>query len=132
MCAALFNLLRRLLYVFILLLAVIILNFALIHLAPGDPAQVIAGEMGGATQEILNQIRTAYGLDKPFYQQLYIYLSKILQGDFGFSLYFNRPVLELITMRIPATILLVMSSLTFAVSTGTFLGSSLPENLRGF
>jgi peptide/nickel transport system permease protein len=125
-------LLRRLLYVVVLLLAVLVLNFALIHLAPGDPAQVIAGEMGGATQEILAQIRAAYGLDKPFHQQLFIYLGKVLQGDFGYSFYFNRSVLELIIMRVPATILLVISSLIFAVLCGTFLGILAAKNPTGW
>ena len=53
-----------------LLLAVIVLNFTLIHSAPGDPAEVIAGEMGGATAEMLESIRHRYGLDKPLYEQI--------------------------------------------------------------
>ena len=56
---------RRLAYGVILLVCVLILNFFLIHAAPGDPAETIAGAMGGATAELLANIRLAYGLDKP-------------------------------------------------------------------
>jgi peptide/nickel transport system permease protein len=51
---------RRIVYGLILVFAVILLNFILIHIAPGDPAEMLAGEMGGATQEIMASIRTAY------------------------------------------------------------------------
>ncbi|MFH1092198.1 MAG: ABC transporter permease [Pseudomonadota bacterium] len=123
-------LVRRLLYAVILLVAVLVLNFTLIHIAPGDPAQVIAGEMGGATEELMNQIRVAYGLDKPVIVQLAVYLKKVAGGDLGYSFYFNRPVTELIIQRVSATILLVSTSLILALFMGTFLGilaSKKPE-----
>ena len=56
---------RRLAYGVILLIGVLVLNFFLIHAAPGDPAETIAGAMGGATARMLADIRSAYGLDKP-------------------------------------------------------------------
>ena len=105
-----------------LLLAVVVLNFFLIHAAPGDPAQVIAGEMGGASPEILASIRARYGLDQPLVTQLGSYLSKAVRGDLGFSFYFNEPVTGLILSRLPATLLLVLSGLTLAVVVGTLLG----------
>jgi len=113
---------KRLIYAAILLLAVLVLNFMLIHLAPGDPADVIAGEMGGATEEILAQIRAAYGLDKPISEQLMIYLGKVVKGDLGHSFYFNQPVTDLIFQRVGATILLVVTALILSVFLGTFLG----------
>ena len=58
-------LIRRVGYAAILLLAVIVLNFVMVHLAPGDIADTIAGDMGGATEEVMAQIRADYGLDKP-------------------------------------------------------------------
>ncbi|MEZ4605709.1 MAG: hypothetical protein R2865_02590 [Deinococcales bacterium] len=76
---------KRLFYALILILAVIVLNFLLIQLAPGDPAEVIAGEMGGATEEVLASIRERYGLDKPVPVQLGLYLTSILRGDLGDS-----------------------------------------------
>lgn len=118
----LFTVLRRLLYSGILVVAVLVLNFLLIHLAPGDPADVIAGEMGGATQEILDSIRKAYGLDQPLFVQLWVYLKNAATGDLGQSYYYNVPVLGLIISRTGATLLLVFTALGFAIVTGTFLG----------
>lgn len=105
-----------------LLLAVAVLNFTLIHLAPGDIVQTIVGEMGGASEVTINALRVSYGLDRPFYEQLLIYLKRIASGDLGTSLYFNRPVLGLIMDRVPATVLLVLTSLSLAVVVGVILG----------
>ncbi|MGC1402169.1 MAG: ABC transporter permease [Thermodesulfobacteriota bacterium] len=113
---------KRVLYAAILLIAVLVLNFLLIHLAPGDPAEVIAGVMGGTTKEVLQEIRATYGLDKPVAVQLAVYLKKVAGGNLGYSFYFNRPVTELITQRVPATVLLVLSAMILALCLGTFLG----------
>ncbi len=115
-------LLRRLAYAAGLLLAVAVLNFSLIHMAPGDIVQTIVGEMGGASEETIAQLTKAYGLDKSFLDQLWIYVSRVATGDLGHSLYFNRPVLGLILDRVPATVLLVVTALSMAIVTGTFLG----------
>lgn len=113
---------RRVGYALGLLLAVLVLNFLLLHLAPGDPADVIAGEMGGATEEMMAQIRADYGLDQPVYVQLYNYVSRVAQGDLGYSFYFNQPVTGLILERVGPTVLLVVSSLLLAIFVGTLLG----------
>lgn len=105
-----------------LLLAVVVLNFLLIQAAPGDPAQVIAGEMGGASPEIMAEIRTRYGLDRSISEQLATYVGKVAKGDLGYSFYFNEPVSRLILGRLPATALLVLSSLALAVLIGAGLG----------
>lgn len=105
-----------------LLLAVVVLNFLLIQAAPGDPAQVIAGEMGGASPEILADIRARYGLDRSLGEQLLSYLGKAVRGDFGYSFYFNLPVTTLVLGRMPATLLLVLSGLSLAIVIGTALG----------
>lgn len=106
-----------------LLLTVIVLNFCMIHLAPGDPVQVIAGEMGGASAEIVAQLRVKYGLDRSLVEQLFSYLGKIVSGDFGHSYYYNEPVVTLIVSRLPATIYLAISAVTLAVLIGTLLGT---------
>jgi len=113
---------RRVVYSIILLLAVIILNFCLIHIAPGDPADVIAGEMGGATAEMLAAIRAIYGLDRPLHEQLGRYLSKMMRGDLGHSFFFDTPVTALILARVGPTIVLVVSALLVAITVGTLLG----------
>ncbi|MFT4278016.1 MAG: ABC transporter permease [Rhodopseudomonas sp.] len=106
----------------VLLLAVLVMNFCLIHLAPGDPVQVIAGEMGGASPEVIAALRAKYGLDHSLLEQLFTYLGKVVHGDFGYSYYFNQPVLGLILQRLPATLYLAAASLVIAVLIGTVLG----------
>jgi peptide/nickel transport system permease protein len=120
------RLLRRLagraLHAALLVGAVIVFNFALIHLAPGDPVDVIAGEMGGTNAELMAELRAAYGLDRSFIEQLAIYVGKAASGDLGRSYYFNAPVTDLILQRVPATLLLVVAAILLAVTGGTLLG----------
>jgi len=116
-------LLRRLAYAVVLLLAVVSLNFLLIHISPGDPVETIAGSMGGLSEELRAQLRTQYGLDKPFLVQLGVYLVQVLHGNLGHSYYFNLPVSDLILQRVPATLLLVITSVVFAFLIGTLLGT---------
>ncbi len=105
-----------------LILAVIVLNFSMIHLTPGDPATVIAGESGAGDPETIAQIRAEYGLDRPFIVQLGSYIGDVLQGDLGFSFFFDRPVTELIGERLWPTVLLVGTALVFAVVLGVLAG----------
>ncbi|MCO6390110.1 ABC transporter permease subunit [Aliihoeflea aestuarii] len=125
-------LLRRLAFGVLLLAGVVILNFLLIRLAPGDPAAVIAGEMGGASQEVLASIRERYGLDKPLLVQLGIYLSNVVRGDLGESYFFNRPVIDLILSRLGPTILLVMAAQLLAIVLGVFMGVLASLKPQGF
>jgi len=113
---------KRISYGLMLLVAVLVFGFILLHLAPGDPADVIAGEMGGATEEMMAQIRADYGLDRPLIVQLGSYIGKVAQGDLGYSFYFNEPVTGLILDRLGPTILLVSTSLFLAILVGTLLG----------
>lgn len=116
------NLLTRVIYAIILLLAVLVLNFSMMHLAPGDVADTISQSMGGADEEILNQIRADYGLDQPFYVQLGRYIGNVLQFDLGYSFFYNKPVTELILQRLPATLLLVFVAQILALIIGVVLG----------
>ena len=122
---------RRLLNAVLLVLAVVILNFLLIHLAPGDPAEVIAGEMGGATKEMLDDIRALYGLDQPVSVQLGVYIKRVLTGDLGQSFFYNAPVSSLITRRLGPTLLLVITALIIAIAGGTLLGVLAARNPEG-
>lgn len=114
--------LQRTLYAALLLFAVLILNFMLIHLAPGDIADTIAGGMGGADEEVMQQIRSDYGLDLPWWQQLTNYLTGVLKFDLGYSFFYNVPVTTLILEKLPATLLLVLTSQLLALTIGTLLG----------
>ena len=115
-------LLQRIAYAVILVFAVIVLNFLLIHLAPGDPIETIAGAMGGMGEEMRAQLRHAYGLDRSLIDQLGIYLGRMVSGDLGYSFYFNLPVAQLILQRVPATLLLMLTALVFSLVVGTLLG----------
>ena len=112
---------RRLLQAIPLILGVIVFNFLLIHVAPGDPIAYLAGEFR-ADPSYIEMMRRRFGLDRPLYQQLIIYVLQILQGDFGYSLYHERPVLELVVQRIPNTVLLMVPQLLIASSLGVYLG----------
>ncbi|WP_258547068.1 MULTISPECIES: ABC transporter permease [Roseobacteraceae] len=112
----------RVMYAVLLLLAVLVLNFSLMHLAPGDVADTISQSMGGADQEVLDQIRADYGLDQPFIVQLGRYIGGVLQADLGFSFFYNQPVTKLILERLPATLLLVITSQVLALFLGVLLG----------
>lgn len=98
-------------------------NFVLVHAAPGDPAQVIAGQSGSADAKLLSQLRAEYGLDKPYPVQLATYLKRILTLDLGFSYRQQRPVLSLLLERLPATLLLTGTAFLLALLVGVVLGT---------
>lgn len=111
---------RRLLQAVPLVLGVLIITFLLIHLAPGDPIYILAGE--GGTEEYYAEMRALYGLDRPIYEQLARYIFEVLRGDFGYSFSYQQPVFEVILGRVPATLLLMGTALTFSTLLGVFLG----------
>lgn len=114
-------LVRRSLQVVPLILAVIVINFMIVHLAPGDPASALAGDI--ATPEYQEQLRQRFGLDKSLLEQLFIYLGNVLTGDLGYSFAYQKPVVGIILERLPATLLLMVGSLTSAIVGGTLLGA---------
>jgi len=123
---------ERSFYAASLILAVLVLNFLLVRLAPGDPAAFIAGEMGGVTQEILDDIRAQYGLDRPVAEQLWRYLTRAVQGDLGYSYYYDSPVVDLVLDRMGATVLLILAATALALLLGTAAGvlaSRRPDGL---
>src|SRR5712692_12029664 len=103
--------LRRLLQAVPVILAILVLNFLLLHLAPGDAAQVLAGEAGSATPEYMAQLRQRFGLDRSLALQLLLYVKNMLVLDLGFSFRHNLPVLELILGRLGPTLLLMVTTL---------------------
>ena len=113
---------KRIGYGLLLLIGVLVLNFTLITIAPGDIADSIAGDMGGADATVLEEIRQRYGLNEPFHVQLWRYVSGVARLDLGFSYFYNTPVTTLILEKLPATLLLVFSSQILAIVLGTLLG----------
>ncbi len=126
------SLLGKILSSAILVLAVVVLNFVLIHAAPGDPVETIAGESGGMSEALKTELRQQYGLDQPMVVQLGSYLGKVLTGDFGHSYYFNSPVSELILDRLGPTMLLVIASVLLAFVVGTWLGVQASKKPNGW
>lgn len=111
---------KRVLQAIPMLIAVSIVSFVLIKLAPGDPVQsYITPEMGPADIE---RIRENMGLNDPIHIQYIRWIKKVLQGDLGYSLVNHRPVAEQIIERLPATIGLMLSSLIFSTIIGTIIG----------
>ncbi|HJA62311.1 MAG TPA: ABC transporter permease [Candidatus Brevibacterium intestinavium] len=105
--------LRRVLLMIPIVLGVATLSFILMKLAPGDPAAAYLGDK--ATPENVAQLRHAWGLDEPMIIQYFQFLAGLLVGDFGQSFIFQTSVVELLRLRMPATLLLMLVSLVFAV-----------------
>ncbi len=108
--------LRRLSHALPVLLVVSLITFALIHLVPGDAAQVIAGP--DATRAQVAGVRTALGLDQPLYTQLVLWYWRVLHGNLGDSYMLGRPVLQAIGERVPVTVLLSLYSLAITLPVG--------------
>ncbi|MFT4265783.1 MAG: ABC transporter permease [Xenophilus sp.] len=107
----------------LVLLVVLVANFFLIRLAPGDPALVIAGEVQSDDPAYLAQLRTQLGLDQPLPLQLARYLGGVMRGDLGHSLRNHEGVAALIADRLPATLLLLASAFSFSAFAGIALGA---------
>jgi peptide/nickel transport system permease protein len=105
-----------------LLVAVVTVNFVLVHLAPGDPVSYLVGDPSLISAEQLQVMRQNLGLDRPLPLQYLAYLASLARGDLGLSAINQRPVLEVIGERIPATLLLMGSSLLVALLLGLVLG----------
>ena len=113
--------LRRLLQMIPVLLGVVFLVFSLMHLVPGDPAMIMAGERASPVQ--LEQMRERLGLNDPLHVQYLRYLGNAMRGDLGRSVRNNRPVTqEIFASRYWVTIRLAMSSIVLAVALGMTAG----------
>jgi peptide/nickel transport system permease protein len=108
---------------FLMLAAIGLLNFALIRMAPGDPAAVLAGESGASDEQFIAAIRRDYGLDRPLREQVFTYLRRLAVLDLGMSYRTQRPVANVIFERVPATVLLTVPALLLAIIVGTALGT---------
>jgi len=114
--------LRRLLQVVPVVIGVVILNFLLLQLAPGDLATVLAGEAGGAPQEYIEQLRQRFGHDQPVVVQLFHYLRNLLTLDLGYSFRQSAPVLDLLLDRLWPTLLLMGTTLVLSLGIGILMG----------
>ncbi|RUZ76655.1 ABC transporter permease [Mesorhizobium sp. M7A.F.Ca.US.006.01.1.1] len=107
----------------LILFGVIVLNFVLLRLAPGDAASVLAGDQGAADPAFVAELRHDLGLDRSVPEQLWIYTKSLARLDFGQSYRDQRPVIDIIAERLPATLLLTLTAFGFALAAGIALGS---------
>jgi peptide/nickel transport system permease protein len=112
----------RLIQIIPVALLIILSNFFLLKLAPGDVAEVMAGEMGAATPELMATLREQFGTDQALPVQLLNYYQKLLTLDLGYSFRNGMQVTQLIADRLPATALLGATSLLLALLIGVGLG----------
>jgi peptide/nickel transport system permease protein len=113
---------RRILGAVPLIFLVLVINFVILHAAPGDPVFLFIQGGGGTTIEYVEQVREMLGLDKPLGEQLLIFIKNVFRGELGFSHFYQRPVANVIVERLPITLLLVMLSTIFASVAGILLG----------
>ena len=104
---------RRLIATLPVMAFVALFVFLLLHLTPGDPAAIIAGDE--ATPEMVAGVRAKLGLDRPLWEQFGIYVANLLRGDLGTSIFSNLPVLTLVKQRLEPTVVLALSTLVVAV-----------------
>ncbi|MGJ5202869.1 ABC transporter permease [Bradyrhizobium sp. HKCCYLR20261] len=116
------RLLAHLLRLVLIVLAIAVLNFALLKSLPGDLADVVATESGAASSEQVNELRERFGLGRSVPAQLASYVAGVLRGDFGQSFRFGEPVAQLVLGRLPATVALVGLALPISVLLGMLLG----------
>ncbi|HHY11257.1 MAG TPA: ABC transporter permease [Firmicutes bacterium] len=114
---------RRLLQAIPTLLGISIVVFLMVHLAPGDPVLIMLGSQEQAvTPERIAELREAWGFNDPLYVQYWRFLKDALRGDLGRSIYTGQDVFQSIAQRIPATLLLTVSSLIVAVAVSVPIG----------
>jgi peptide/nickel transport system permease protein len=112
---------RRLIQAIPVLIGITIFTFLIVHLTPGDPVVLFAGDKP-ISDERAAQIRHQYGLDKPLWRQYGDYMSGVVRGDFGEGLHSNRPVIESIREALWPTLQLALAGLLVAIVFGVLLG----------
>lgn len=110
---------KRLVLAIAVAITISALVFSLLYMT-GDPATALAGE--NATSESIENLRKAYGFDRPIAVQYLSWLGNAIQGDFGTSIYFRLPVSDLILDRLPTTMMLGVSAIIFAITLSIPLG----------
>jgi peptide/nickel transport system permease protein len=112
---------QRLLQAIPVLVGISVLSFAMLHLVPGDPVQIFAGDKP-LTPERAIELRHQYGLDRPLVVQYLDYASHAVHGDLGVALRSQRPVLDSILEALPGTVQLTLAALCMAAIFGISLG----------
>jgi peptide/nickel transport system permease protein len=114
------------------LLILLVGLFLLLQLAPGDTVDALVAQMGGGDPTMIEELRRFYGLDVSVAVQLGRYLWRLVQLDLGFSAIYGKPVATVILERLPATLLLMGSALSFAFAAGMVLGVIAARRANGW
>ena len=119
---------RRLLLLFPVLIGIVLVTFIIVRAIPSDPCKAMLGEK--ATEATCNAFKERYGLNDNIVVQFGRYLVNMAKGDFGMSLRFGRPVVDLLAERLPLTIELTIMAMIFSTVVGVSLGvvSALKRN----
>jgi peptide/nickel transport system permease protein len=102
--------------------AIVVIDFFLLRLAPGDAADALAAESGSATEETMTALRAHFGLDQPLIRQFLAYVDNLAHFSLGFSPLYNMPVSRLIGERLPGSLLLMTTALGIALLVGISAG----------
>ncbi len=113
-------LIRRILYVVPISFGVTLLVFALVHIAPGDPISAVVPP--DAPEEVVQELRKAYGFDKPLPIQYATWLGRVLTGDLGVSVARGRKVVDELTLAVPNTLMLAVGGTLLGFTLGAFFG----------
>ena len=130
--AALKLLRRRLIQAVPLILGVVVINFCLIQMAPGSFLELMTAENQVSDPATIALLRKTYGLEDPVWLQLLKYIWALMRFDFGFSYRQNIPVIQAIWVHLPATLLLMVSSITLALAVGMAAGVVASMKVRTF
>ena len=130
--AALRLLRRRLVQAVPLILGVVVINFCLIQMAPGSFLELMTAENQVSDPNTIALLRKTYGLEDPVWLQLLKYIWALMRFDFGFSYRQNMPVIQAIWIHLPATLLLMVSSITLALAVGVAAGVVASMKVRSF
>ena len=130
--AALKLLRRRLVQAVPLILGVVVINFCLIQMAPGSFLELMTAENQVSDPATIALLRKTYGLEDPVWLQLLKYIWALMRFDFGFSYRQNMPVIQAIWIHLPATLLLMVSSIALALAVGVAAGVVASMKVRTF
>jgi len=122
-------LVRRIVGVLVNLVLLVIVTFLIVQLIPGDPATAIAGV--DATLERVEQVRSELGLDKPLPEQLWIYITNVVQGDFGTSYRYRVPAWDIVVAAAPYTLFITGIAVLVLLGGGIALGIAIGILTRG-
>lgn len=124
--------LRRLAASIPTLALVLIGLFLMLQLAPGDTVDALVAQMGGGDAAMIEELRRFYGLDASVPVQLGNYLWRLVRLDLGYSAIYAKPVADVILERLPPTLLLMLSALSFAFAAGMVLGVLAARRVNGW